>query len=63
MRSLETALEKAQRDNRDYFAARDMTMLETMETRDKDMLGKINLMLETVQNNMAMQMTDMQGAI
>jgi hypothetical protein len=63
VKSLETALEKSQRENKDYFAARDMTMLETMENRDVVMLGKINLMLETVQNNIAMQMTDMQGAI
>jgi hypothetical protein len=63
VKSLETALENSQRENKDYFAARDITMLETLENRDAVMLGKINLMLETVESNIAMQMTDMQGAI
>ena len=49
VKSLKTALENSQRENKMFFAARDMLLMETLATRDAELVGKLTLIVEAVE--------------
>ena len=71
VKSLEAALETYQKQNRMFFAARDMALLEKQAERDAALMNQLTaFMKDTVkteiqatENNITIQMADMQGAI
>ena len=56
VKSLETALEKSQKETQSFFAARDMMMMETLKTRDADLLSQMATLVEVSEGNISMQM-------
>ena len=63
VKSLETALATSQKEIQQFFAGRDITMMETLATRDADMLSKLAILVEVSEGNISMQMDNMKGAI
>ena len=71
VKSLEAALENYEQENRLFFAARDISLMENQAEQDAALVNKMaDLIKDTVkaetqavESNIAMQMADMQGAI
>ena len=69
--SLEAALENYEQQNRLFFAARDISLLENQAEQDAALMNKmaafmkdtVKAEIQATKNNIVMQMTDMQGAI
>jgi hypothetical protein len=63
VKSLETALEKSQKEIQSFFSERDIMMMETLKIRDADLLSQLANLVEVSEGNISMQMDNMQGAI
>ena len=71
VKSLEATLKSYEQENRMFFAARDMSLLETQAERDEATVSILALLMkdmmtteiQAVESNITMQMQDMQGAI
>ena len=63
VKSLETALEKSQKETQSFFSQRDIMMMETLKIRDADLLSQMANLVEVSEGNLLMQMDSVKGAV